>query len=262
MQDLHADGTLTLYAAAAVGQDKGGIGLTVRVAADPHAAVAAPAVGAAVGALVTLLGGTLTLVSRSVTSGLVGAVRDLDEAGLDAGFLHRISRRLRASGDVVVAEVEEERQLPLDSRILALGGRISRHRLLRSLSEERTVRELSALSDELRRLRKEQSGTVGAEAGTRVKRDRMHEFQRLVADTQALARNLRSEAAAKVVVLRAQAAQLDGPARQAVEQRAAAVRQDLEARAARVERMAEAAGDSRCNPGRVGCEDSFEEDDS
>ena len=86
-------------AAAVVGQSEGSMGLTVRIATEPHAAAAAPAVGAAVGALVTLLGGTLTLASRSVTSGLVGAVRDLDEAGLDAGVLHRISRQLRASSD-------------------------------------------------------------------------------------------------------------------------------------------------------------------
>jgi hypothetical protein len=261
LQDLHADGTLTLYAAAVVGHHEGSMGLAVRVATEPHAAAAAPAAGAAVGALVTLLGGTLTLASRSVTSGLVGAVRDLDEAGLDAGFLQRISRRLRASGDAVVAEVEEERQLPLDSRILALGGRISRHRLLRSLSEERTVRELSALTDELRRLRTEPSDTVGAVAGARIKRDRMRELQRLVSETQVLARNLRIKAAAKVAVLRAQATQLDGLARQTVEQRAATVRSHLEARAAKLDGIAEAADDSRFNPDRADCEASFEEDD-
>ena len=110
LRDLHADGTLTLYAAAVVGRGAGSMGLTVRTATEQHAAAAAPAVGAAVGALVTLLGGALTFASRSVTSGLVGAVRDLDEAGLDAGFLQRTSRRLRASGGAVVAEVEEERQ--------------------------------------------------------------------------------------------------------------------------------------------------------
>jgi hypothetical protein len=189
-------------------------------------------------------------------------VRDLDEAGLDAGFLQRISRRLRASGGAVVAEAEEERQLQLDTRILALGGRISRHRLLRSLSEERTVRELSALTDELRRLQTEPSDTVGTAAGARVRRDRMRELQRLIADTHALARNLRSEAAAKVAVLRAQAARLDGPARQAVEHRAAAVRSGLEARAARLDRIAEGAAESRFNPGQASCKASIEENDS
>jgi hypothetical protein len=88
-------------------------------------------------------------------------VRDLDEAGLDAGFLQRISKRLRASGGAVVAEVEEQHQMPVDTRILALGGHISRYRLLRSLSEERTVRELSALTGELRRLRTEPGYRVG-----------------------------------------------------------------------------------------------------
>src|ERR1700712_3813901 len=86
LRDLHADGTLTLYAVAVVGHGEGTMGLTVRAATESHAAAAAPAVGAAVGALVTLLGGALTLASRSVNSGLIGAVRDLDEAGLDAGF--------------------------------------------------------------------------------------------------------------------------------------------------------------------------------
>ena len=124
------------------------------------------------------------------------------------------------------------------------------------------VRELSALTGELRRLRTEPSDTMAAAAGARVKRDRMREFQRLVADTQALAKNLRSEAAAKVAILRAQAVRLDGPARQAVEHRAAAVRSGLEARAAKLDRMAEAAGESRFNPGQAGCEASFEEDDS
>jgi uncharacterized membrane protein len=245
LRDLHADGTLTLYAAAVVGRDGGSRGLTVRAATEPHAAAAAPAVGAAVGALVTLLGGALTIASYSVTSGLVGAVRDLDEAGLDAGFLQRISRQLRASGSAVVAEVEEKRQLPLDTRILALGGRISRHRLLRSLSEERTVREVSALTSELRSLWAEQSELVGAEVGALVRRDRSDELQRVTAEAHALAKNLRSEAAAKVAILRAQAARLDGPARQAVEHRAAVVRSGLEARATRLDRIAENAGQSR-----------------
>ena len=242
LQDLHADGTLTLYAAAAVVRGAGSMGLTVRAATEPHAAAAAPAVGAAVGALVTLLGGALTLASRSVTSGLVGAVRDLDEAGLDAGFLQRISRRLRTGGGAVVAEVEEERQLPLDTRILALGGRISRHRLLRSLSEERTVHEVSALTGELRSLRAEPSDLVEPATRARVRRDRLLELQRVAAETRALAKNLRSEAAAKVAILRAQAVRLDGPARQAVEHRAAAVRSGLEARAAKLDRIAEGAG--------------------
>jgi uncharacterized membrane protein len=245
LRDLHADGTLTLYAAAVVGQSEGSMGLTVRIATEPGAAAAAPAVGAAVGALVTLLGGALTIASYSVTSGLVGAVRDLDEAGLDAGFLQRISRQLRASGSAVVAEVEEKRQLPLDTRILALGGRISRHRLLRSLSEERTVREVSALTSELRSLWAEPSELVGAAVGARVRRDRLDELQRVTAEAHSLAKSLRSEAAAKVAILRAQAARLDGPARQAVEHRAAVVRSGLEARATRLDRIAENAGQSR-----------------
>lgn len=238
LRDLHACGTLTLYALAILKRKKT-VGLSVGVPVDHGAAAAAPAIGATIGALVTLLGGPLTIVSRTVTSGLVSAVQDLDVAGLDAAFLDRISRQFRVGGGAVIAEAEEEQQLASDARILALGGWIFRHRLLGTLSEERVVRELTALRCEMHRLGTEPGDDVHPEAEIRVRQERMLEFQRLVERTHALARALRSEAAAKIVILRSQGAQLEGAARQAVEQRATLVRSNLEARAARLDRIVE-----------------------
>ena len=74
LRDLHADGTLTLYAMATIARESKSAGLVIRQPLEPAAATIAPAVGAAIGALVTLLGGPITAATRSVTSGLVSAV--------------------------------------------------------------------------------------------------------------------------------------------------------------------------------------------
>jgi hypothetical protein len=238
LRELHAAGTLTLYAVAIIVRRPRSTTLAVLEPVGRGAGTAAPAVGAAIGALVTLLGAPLAAASRTATSGLVGAVRDLDEAGFDAAFLDRISRRFRAGG-AVIAEAEEEQQLALDARLLAQGGQVFRHRLLGTLTEERVTRELTALRCELRRLRMQPGSDRHTDAEARARQERVSEFQRLLERTQARARALRSEAAAKVAVLRAQASQLEGAARQTVEQRATSVRSGLEARAARLDRVAE-----------------------
>lgn len=240
LRDLHATGALTLYARAIILRRPRSAVLSVRYPVGRGAAAAAPTVGAATGALVTLLGAPLAAASRTVTSGLVGAVRDLDEAGFDAPFLEGLSRHFPAGGGALIAETEEERQLPLDAGILSRGGRIFRHRLLGTLTEERLVRELTTLRGELRRLCMEPDKAALAETRARIRQDRLLELERLVARTSALSRGLRGEAAAKVAVLRAQAARLEGAARRAVEARATTVRSDLEARAARLDRSLEA----------------------
>jgi hypothetical protein len=239
LRDLHADGSLTLYAMAIIARRPRDAALYVPDPMARGAVAAAPTVGAAIGAFVTLLGGPLTVASRTVTSGLVGALRDLDEAGFDAAFLGRISHHFRAGNGAVIAEVEEAQQLTLDARILAQGGPVFRHRLLRTLTEERAIRELTSLRCELRRLWMEAGSDLHAEAEARIRQERVLEFQQLVERTNALARALRSEAAVKVGVLSAQAARLEGAARQSVEQRATSVRSNLEARAARLDRFVE-----------------------
>jgi uncharacterized membrane protein len=241
LQALHADGTLTVYASAIVAHPPRGAGLVVREPLRHGTGAAAPAVGAAIGALVSLLGGPLTAVARTVASGLVGAVRDLGEAGIDPAFLEQVSRNLQVGGGVVVTEVEEERQLPLDARILARGGRVLRHRLAGTLAEERIVREVTALRSEVARLQADRGEAEHADAQWSVRRARTLELRQTLGRAVAQADALRREGAAKVVVLRAQAAQFEGAARTAIEHRAATVRAGLEARAARLDHIAESA---------------------
>ena len=87
----------------------------------------------------------MTAAARTTPSGLLGPICDLAEAGLDAEFLEQFVARAEAERGAVVAQVEEERQLPIDTRIAAMGGRVFRHRLAGSLVEERLVEEVVAL---------------------------------------------------------------------------------------------------------------------
>ena len=252
LQALHDDGTLTLYASAIVARKQRVAGLVVREPVANGAGAAAPAVGAAIGALVSLLGGPLTAVTRTVASGLVGAVRDLGEAGFDATFLEQVSHGLQAGGGAVVAEVEEERQLPLDARILARGGRVFRHRLAGALAEERIAREAAALRTELASLQSEWGGAEHAGAQLPVWQARTLELRQVLQRAEMQAEALRREGAAKVLVLRAQAAKHDAAARIAIEHRAARVRAGLETRAARLDRITESAALPRSAPTNAG----------
>ena len=239
LRDLHTDGTLTLYAMAAIAREAEGAGLVIRQPLEPAAATIAPAVGAAIGALVTLLGGPIAAATRSVTSGLVSAVWDLDEAGFDAAFLNRISRHLPAGSRALIAEAEEDRQWSLDADMLTHGGRLFRHRLASALLEERMMRELTALRDEWYCFSRETVGEARAGAGTAVRRDRLRELRQILDRTRTRARALRREVMAKVTVIRAQAAALEGEPRQAVEHRAASVMAGFQARAARLDDVAD-----------------------
>jgi uncharacterized membrane protein len=236
---LHAEGILTHYASAIVARRAKGGGLEIRTPIAKGEGVSAPAVGAALAALVSLLGGPATAVARTAPSSLVGPVRDLVEAGLGAEFLEEVSRDLRPGQGAVVGQVEEERQLPTDIRLAALGGRVFRHRLTGSLAEERLMQDVAALRGDLARIEAERNDMEHTAAIRAALRSRAAELRRALKRAQTLAGALRREGAAKALVLRAQAARLDGEARTTIEDRAARVRAGLEARAARLDRVVE-----------------------
>jgi hypothetical protein len=147
-----------------------------------------------------------------------------------------------------VAQVEDEDgQLVLDARLGALGGRVLRHRLAGSLAEERLMQDVAALRGDLARIEAVRNKEEHAAAAKAARRTRTAELRRALKRAQDIAAALRREGAAKVEVLRAQAARLEGDARAAVEHRAARVRAGLEARAARLDRVVE--GAARAEPG-------------
>lgn len=123
LEDLHADGTITLYADAVIAKDADG-NTTVKQAADQEPL--GTAVGLVTGSLVGLLGGPVGVLVGATTGMAGGALFDVGTTGVGTDFLAEAAESLQAGKAALVAEIEEEWVLPLDSRMEALGGTVFR----------------------------------------------------------------------------------------------------------------------------------------
>jgi len=123
MQDLHREGNITLYADAVIAKDAAGK-VSVRKADDrgPEGTL----LGLMVGSLAGLVAGPIGLGVGAGTGTLLGAAFDLARIGIDGDFVAEVQEYLLPGHAAVIAEIDEEWQTPLDTRMEALGGRIFR----------------------------------------------------------------------------------------------------------------------------------------
>ena len=166
---LHERGTLTVYGMAALAR-QGGVGPVLRQPVSRQEALAAPSVGAAVGTLVSVLEGPLNIAMRASGHGLIIAVRDLGDVGLDAGFLEQVSRDLKVGGGAIVAEIDESQPLALENFVVAQKAELFRYRLAGSVTERRLMLEIRLLSRELTRLEKRYPGRANSDAALAMQR--------------------------------------------------------------------------------------------
>ena len=166
---LHEHGALTLYGVAALARQRG-VGPVLRQPLTRHEALAAPSVGAAVGTLLSVLEGPLSAATRASGHGLIIAVRDLSDVGLDAGFLEQVSRDLQIGGGAIVAEIDESQPLALENFAMAQGARLFRHRLAGLVTEQRLLVEIRLLTRELARLEKPNPGRANSNAALATQR--------------------------------------------------------------------------------------------
>ena len=250
LRAFHARGVLTLYTFATVAQKPRGVG---PVPCEPNVGgnTAAPAVGAAVGALVSLLGGPLSEATRTVRFGLLGAVRDLGEAGIDAAFLEQVSRDLKAGSGAIIAEVGENRRVRLDTRVVELGGRVFRYPLVGAPTEAQLISQIAMLRSDL--VRRESRNLRVADVQAAARRSHCLQLDDAVRRAEILTTTLRREAAAKAGVLRSQAALLSGGTRRTVERRAATVGREIEARTAKLDRAVQGAAEALAVAARCSC---------
>jgi uncharacterized membrane protein len=130
LADLNRDGSIDVFAAAALQKDAQGWVATKKVQSDfPIQTVA----GSAVGALIGLVGGPAGAAvggAAGVTAGLLG---DMYTAGVDEDFVTEVSTALTPGKCALIAEVDEDWVTPVDTRMEALGGVV--HRTLKSTFE-------------------------------------------------------------------------------------------------------------------------------
>jgi uncharacterized membrane protein len=241
LRALHDQGRISLYAVATI--VRGGGSVAPRMPVGREEAVAGPAVGAAMGALLSLLEGPLHAAARAVPHVLIGAMREIDEVGLDPAFLEQVSRDLPVGGAAVLSQLDELRPFLIDTLGPQHGGRVLRQRLAAVFAERRLVTEITALRQDLARVRARNRADEPDSAAAAASRIKGIELASAVRRARKLAASLRREAAAKAQVMQRQAERLgDGPS-QAVLRRAAIVQARLERRAKLLERVSTIAAD-------------------
>lgn len=123
LRALEEEGSISVYAMAVVArEDNGEIG--IRQAADPGPL--GMGVGALLGGLIGVVGGPAGVALGIGVGTTLGGLSDLDNAGVVVDCIDSITGQLKPGMAAVVAEIEEEWISPLDSRMEALGGIVSR----------------------------------------------------------------------------------------------------------------------------------------
>ena len=123
LQQLHAEGTLTVYGTGVVQRDADG---TVRILKRSDQGPVGLGVGALVGGLVGLFGGPVGAAVGAAVGGAAGGLRDELHMIMSDDFLERVEQTLAPGRFAVIAEISEQWVAPLDLRIAKLGGKVVR----------------------------------------------------------------------------------------------------------------------------------------
>jgi uncharacterized membrane protein len=235
LKELHAEGSLTLYATAVIAKDAMGV-VSVKQAADQGPL--GTALGFATGSLIGLLGGPVGLAIGATWGTIGGAVYDIAQLGVGEDFLAEVSQYLSPGKVAVVAEIDEEWVMPLDTRLEALGGIVFR-RARGEFIDAQIEREIAADKAEIAQLKAEYNQAVGeAKAKLKAKLDAAQ--NRIQARRDLLNERIeaiRREGEAKIKSLQEQAAKAKGEMKAKLEKRIAEERADHQLR---VEKLSQA----------------------
>jgi uncharacterized membrane protein len=232
LHDLHADGAITLYAETVLVKDASGKA-SLRA---PEGEAAATFVGMLAGGLLGAIGGPAGVAIGAASGTVVGAGIDVRHAEIGADFLQEVAQHLAPrKAAVVVAEIDEEWQTPLDLRFEALGGMVFRRARI-DVADAYVERELAADEAELAALKAEQA-KASAERKAKLQ-GKVDAARRKLQDKHNQVKDrveaVKREGDAKIASLREQVAGAKGEAKANLEQRLAEVRADYHARAAKL----------------------------
>ena len=228
LEGLHAEGSLTLHAAAVIAKNTAGE-VSVKQADDQGPA--GTLFGLATGSLIGLLGGPIGLAVGATAGTVTGSIYDLAVVGVGDDFLAEVSQNLTPGKVAVVADVDEEWVTPLDTRMEALGGVVFR-RVRGEFIDAQIEREMAAESAELAELKAEHQQAVGnAKAQLKAKVDaaqKRFDARRTLLEGRIEA--FEREGEAKITALQKQAAKARGEMKAKLEKRIAQERADHKAR--------------------------------
>lgn len=234
LRSLHAAGDITLYAHGVLARDVDG---RVSVKQSTDAGPVGTATGLAVGSLIGLLAGPAGVAIGALTGTLAGAMRDFWVAGVGLDFIEATAAHLQPGKVALVAEIEEEWVIPVDTALEAAGGHVFR-RTRTEFAETQFDHDITAFKSEVKELESELLHASGSKkiqlqakpAAAQTRLDDAIDRARQRVDT------LKHEAEAKAESLRLQIDQAAGQAKARIEDRVKRVRSSYHARSAKLSR--------------------------
>jgi uncharacterized membrane protein len=219
LQELQREGSINLYAKSVIVRDASG---KVTVKQQGDSGPIGTAVGMLSGSLIGLLGGPVGFVIGATAGTSGGFLFDLMNLGVGQDFLYEVEQSLKPGKAAVVAEVWEEWTLPVDTRMEALGGVVSRE-TRKEFMTGRIKQENEALQADLAELQTEFKQATGeAQAKLQKKVDAARgRLQAKQDDIQARIDASQQETDTKIKSLQEQAAKESGERKTKLEARIA-----------------------------------------
>jgi uncharacterized membrane protein len=241
LHDMHREGTLTLYNDAVVVKEPGG---KVAVRRAPDTEPLGTFGGMVTGGLIGLLGGPVGAAVGFGAGTLIGAAFDLTEAGVERDFVDDVGARLEPGKAAVIAEVDEYWQVPLDTRMEALGGKLLRQTRTQ-IEDAYAERAAEAAQKELAALEAEKLAQVTTAQTDKARKQaetldaKIHAAKRRLQEKEdALAAKMRAvkdEGKQKIAVLEAQKATVLTESKVVLDNRVADLRREYEDRTNRLQ---------------------------
>lgn len=224
LRDLHANGSITLYAMGVIAKDANGK-VTVKEEADEGPL--GTGVGLITGSLIGLLGGPAGLAIGATAGTVGGMLYDLGSVGVSEDFLAEVGERLQPGKTAVVAEVEEEWLMSVDSSMEDAGGVVFR-RTIGEVEDALIKRDTDAFEAQIAKMKAESAQATGkAKAKLQEKIDAAKaKLQTLHDRAKSSLESRRQKMDAKIKTLQEQSAKAKGDAKSKIEKRIAEVRSE------------------------------------
>jgi uncharacterized membrane protein len=235
LNQLDAEGSITIHGESVI--TKNADGTTTIKQADGDFPVRTVG-GTAIGSLIGVLGGPVSVGVGALTGAIAGGFSDLFVAGVDSDFLSEVSNVLTPGKHAVVADISEEWVTPVDTRMEALQGVVFRSSR-KSFEDELRARDIAQLKAEIEQMKAEHARSRAEQkAKLQAKVDQLNtKLQTKLQQAKQRSEQIKSEADAKVQALEKKAAKAHGDVKAAIDARVSEIRKQYEQSAARVKSM-------------------------
>jgi uncharacterized membrane protein len=235
LAQLDADGSIAVHAQAVIKKNPDHT-VTVKELNDefPVGSVA----GTTVGSLIGLLEGPVGLAVGATTGLFAGMVRDLFAAGVNAEFVDDAAAILTPGKCVVVADVSEEWETPVDTKMEALGATVIRTPK-QAVEQDQRAREAASLREEIDQLKAEYAkARADRKAKLKARIDKLEaDLQRRLDEAKQRSAQMKQETEAKIQALKKRAETTHGEIKATLDARVTRIQQDYEASQAKVKHL-------------------------